>query len=590
MSPISLRGQPASPGRATGPVVRIGRVPQQPPPPWPATDARDAEAERIFPATRAVAARLQARADSATGDARAVLEATVAMASDPALRQNAEKLVREAGRTAPRAVWEAANEFAETLAALEGPLGERATDIRDVRDRIVAELRGLPAPDVAGPTGPAVLVAADLSPADTAVLRPGAVLALVTEQGGPTSHTAILARSLGIPAVVGCGDAGQLAEGAFVEVDGCTGTVTEADATEATAVAVEKPSADWDGTGRTSDGHRVPLLANVGDAPSAAAAARRQAQGVGLFRTEFAFPSASAEPSQADQRESYAAVLDAFPGRPVTARTLDAGADKPLPFLTFDAEPNPALGVRGLRTAHAHPTGADVLDRQLAALAAASTQRDAELAVMAPMVATAEEARYFVTRCREHGIARVGVMIEIPAAAVSAREIMAEVDFVSVGTNDLAQYLFAADRQSGPVAPLNDPWQPSLLRMIRMLGDASAETGVPVGVCGEAAADPRLAPVLVGLGASSLSMAPGALAAVGGSLAGVTLGTCRAMGEAACAAHGPEAARQAVAAVAARTAGVGPGPSSSGVPTAARQNQATREAAATAPPSHPHIA
>ena len=283
--------------------------------------------------------------------------------------------------------------------------------------------------------------------------------------------------------------------------------------------------------------------------PGAAAAAAAGAEGVGLFRTELAFLSATEEPSAARQREVYTAVLAAFAGRPVTARTLDAGADKPLPFLSLAGEPNPALGVRGLRIARVPGVGAGVLDRQLTALAAAAAETGAELKVMAPMVATAEEARWFVQRCREHGIGSAGVMIEVPAAVLTADEIMAEVDFVSVGTNDLAQYLFAADRQSGPVAALNDPWQPALLRLLGQLGEASARTGTPVGVCGEAAADPELAPVLVGLGVASLSAGPAALAAVGARLGGLTAAQCADRARAACAAADPAAARRAVAAL-----------------------------------------
>ncbi|GAA4535490.1 phosphoenolpyruvate--protein phosphotransferase [Pseudonocardia xishanensis] len=539
---MQLTGIPASPGRAGGRVVRVADAPGEPPVGPVPTDP-DTEADRIGPAMEVVAARLQARADAATGDAREVLEATITMVGDPALLDNARGLVA-AGRPAARAVWEAGSQFADMLAGMGGYLGERAADVRDVRDRIVAELLGLPAPGVADLSEPCVLVAADLAPADTAGLQPGIALALVTEQGGPTSHTAILARSLGIPAVVGCTGARSLGE--FVIVDGATGTVDEvSSAAEARVEGAAAARATWDGTGRTRDGHLVPLLANVGDAAGAAQAAGRDAEGVGLFRTELAFLAATEEPSEQRQRAVYDGVLGAFGGRPVTARTLDAGADKPLPFLTLDGEPNPALGVRGLRIARVPGAGADVLERQLAALAAAAKETGAELKVMAPMVATAEEARFFVERCRVHGIASAGVMIEIPAAVLTAREIMAAVDFVSVGTNDLAQYLFAADRQSGPVAALNDPWQPALLRLIRLLGEASAETGVPVGVCGEAAADPLLATVLVGLGAASLSMGSGSLAAVGAALAEVTLEQCRARAAAACAAPDPAAARAA---------------------------------------------
>ncbi|MER7439066.1 putative PEP-binding protein, partial [Pseudonocardia alni] len=502
-----------------------------------------AEAARIAPAVELVSQRLTARAATVTGDAREVLEATVTMVGDPALLESAQGLVTEQGRPAARAVWEAANSFAEMLSSMGGYMAERARDIHDVRDRIVAELLGLPAPGVADLDAPAVLVATDLAPADTAGLKPGVALALVTEQGGPTSHTAILARSLGIPAVVGCAGATRIAEGAALTVDGGTGEVVEvATLDEATAfAAAASVTAEWDGVGRTADGRVVPVLANVGDGPGAAKAAEARAEGVGLFRTELAFLSAAEEPTEAAQREVYTAVLSAFAGRPVTARTLDAGADKPLPFLSLDGEPNPALGVRGLRIARVPGNGDGVLERQLAALAAAAKETGVALKVMAPMVATAEEARWFVQRCRAHGISQAGVMIEIPAAVLTADEIMAEVDFVSVGTNDLAQYLFAADRQSGPVAALNDPWQPALLRLLGLLGEASARTGTPVGVCGEAAADPGLAAVLVGLGVASLSMGSGALAAVGATLAGLTVEQCR---ERARAARGPGAATQ----------------------------------------------
>ncbi|MFP5071818.1 phosphoenolpyruvate--protein phosphotransferase [Pseudonocardia nantongensis] len=550
--PSTLIGIPASPGRAGGRVVRVAEPPGEPATgPAPADPA--GEAARIEPAVELVSTRLTARAATVSGDAREVLEATVTMVGDPALLQNAQELVTERGRPAARAVWEAANGFAATLSSMGGYMAERARDISDVRDRIVAELLGLPAPGVADLDAPAVLVATDLAPADTAGLKPGVALALVTEQGGPTSHTAILARSLGIPAVVGCAGASTLTDGSAVIVDGATGEVGEVatldEAVEAAAAAAVVT--DWDGVGRTADGHVVPLLANVGDGPGAAKGAADGAEGVGLFRTELAFLSAAEEPSESRQREAYVAVLSAFAGKPVTARTLDAGADKPLPFLSLDGEPNPALGVRGLRIARdgSGGDGAGVLDRQLAGLAAAAKETGAELKVMAPMVATAEEARWFVERCRTHGIGRAGVMIEVPAAVLTADEIMREVDFVSVGTNDLAQYLFAADRQSGPLAALNDPWQPALLRLIGMLGEASERTGCPVGVCGEAAADPALASVLVGLGVASLSTGPGARAAVGAAIGGLTLAQCRERAAVARAAADPIDARRAVAAL-----------------------------------------
>ncbi|HEX4703214.1 MAG TPA: putative PEP-binding protein, partial [Pseudonocardiaceae bacterium] len=307
------------------------------------------------------------------------------------------------------------------------------------------------------------------------------------------------------------------------------------------AAAATGPS-DWDGVGTTRDGHRVKVLANVGSPADAMAGAAAGAEGVGLFRTEFCYLSATTEPTEAEQRVAYAAVLAPYKGKPVVVRTLDAGADKPLSFLDPDPEPNPALGVRGLRVAMDR---VGLIDRQLAAIAGAAMDSGADVSVMAPMVATAEEAAWFVARARAAGIQRAGVMIEIPAAALTAREVFEETDFVSLGTNDLAQYVFAADRQVGAVAALNDPWQPALLRLIALVGEAALATGKPAGVCGEAAADPALACVLVGLGVSSLSMNAAAISQVGATLATVSLDDCRAAADVARKAATPAAAKLA---------------------------------------------
>ncbi|SDP75420.1 phosphotransferase system, enzyme I, PtsI [Actinopolyspora xinjiangensis] len=519
---LRLSGVGVSDGRAAGPVVRVAE-PLPEPPASPAVTDPSAEAARISPAAETVANGLFARAAGVEGDAKAVLETTAAMAMDPSLSSRAEQLVNQRGLPAPRAVLEAANEFAESLRATGGYLAERVRDVHDVRDRIIAELLGVRPPGVPTLLEPSVLLARDLAPADTADLDPDLVLALVTEEGGPTSHTAILARSLGIPAVVAV--RGLLAETSAVaaEVDGDGGTVSLSEE----PVEVRSPeridTTGWTGDGGTSDGERVKILANVGAAADTTAAVSAGAEGVGLFRTEFCYLAAQDEPDVATQRAAYAEVLEPFAGKPVVVRTLDAGADKPLGFLDTGAEPNPALGVRGLRVAFDRP---DVLDRQLEAIAAAAEDSGAEVSVMAPMVATPEEAAWFTERARTAGITRAGVMVEIPAAALIASELLEAVDFVSVGTNDLAQYVFAADRQLGALAGLNDPWQPALLRLIAMIGRAGAETGKPVGVCGEAAADPLLGRVLVGLGVRSLSMVATAVPAVGSALAGVSLRAC----------------------------------------------------------------
>ncbi|AIJ22487.1 putative PEP-binding protein [Amycolatopsis methanolica] len=517
-----LSGVAVSPGRASGPVVRVaeplGEPPRTPAPADPAADAA-----RIAPAAAAVARRLEELAATAEGEAADILFTTAAIANDPGLVAEAERLVTVEGVPAPRAVHEAANGFARSLAAAGGYLAERVRDIQDVRDRIVAELLGVEPPGVPELASPSVLVARDLAPADTAGLDPAKVLALVTEQG-PTSHTAILARALGIPAVVAV--RGLLASGAeALVVDGDTGVVEPADPRGPVVVAERQAAAEWNGVGATADGHRVRILGNVGSVADARAAAEAGAEGIGLFRTEFCYLDAPSEPSVSEQRAAYADVLAPFAGKPVVVRTLDAGADKPLAFLAPEPEPNPALGVRGVRVAFARPA---VLDRQLEAIAAAAAESGAEVSVMAPMVATAAEAAWFAERARAAGIARAGVMIEVPAAALAAREILEVVDFVSVGTNDLAQYTFAADRQLGAVAALNDPWQPALLRLIALIGEAAREAGKPAGVCGEAAADPRLARVLTGLGMTSLSMTAAAIRPVGATLATATLTDCEA--------------------------------------------------------------
>ncbi|GDY30906.1 phosphoenolpyruvate--protein phosphotransferase [Gandjariella thermophila] len=539
---VRLSGVGVSPGRASGPVVRVAD-PLPEPPETPSPEDPLAEAARIRPAAEAVAEQLRRRAAAVGGDMRAVLETTATMAADPALLSQAEQLVTTRGVPAPRAVYEAASGFADALQAAGGYLAERVRDIHDVRDRLVAELLGVEPPGVPELPGPSILVARDLAPVDTAGLDPAKVLALVTADGGPTSHTAILARSLGIPAVVACRGVLDLGEVPGLAVDGDTGRVEVPEGPVEVHAAETTAASGWNGVGATQDGFRVKVLANVGKPEDARAAADAGAEGVGLFRTEFCFLAATDEPSVADQRTAYRAVLAPFAGKPVVVRTLDAGADKPLGFLGLAAEPNPALGVRGLRVARER---AGVLDRQLEAIAGAAEDSGAEVSVMAPMVATAEEAGWFAERVRAAGIARAGVMIEVPAAALTAREIFDAVDFVSLGTNDLAQYLFAADRQAGAVAALNDPWQPALLRLIARVGEAAGEVGKPAGVCGEAAADPRLACVLVGLGVSSLSMNAAALTMVGATLARVNHDQCQSAARAAAAAADPTAARQAV--------------------------------------------
>jgi multiphosphoryl transfer protein len=332
-------------------------------------------------------------------------------------------------------------------------------------------------------------------------------------------------------------------------VDGSTGELIKEPTTDqqATAAMVSRPGLEMlRSPGSTADGHRIALLANIGSAQDIAAALESGAEGVGLYRTELCFLGRTEAPSVAEQVSAYRSVFSKFGGRRVMVRTLDAGSDKVLPFLQYGEEPNPALGVRGFRTAGSYP---EVLHDQLKAIKEAAVSESAEVWAMAPMIATVQEARTFAEAARASGLSTIGVMIETPAAAIQAAQILAEVDFVSIGTNDLAQYTFAADRQSASLAPLHDPWQPALLRMIEMVAQAASASGKPVGVCGEAAADPLLALVLAGLGMSSFSMAPRALAEVGRSLAAVSLEVCRRAARAACDSDSPAAGKEAVRAV-----------------------------------------
>ena len=400
-----LAGIGVSPGRASGPVVAMPDPVAEPLAGATLEAGDDAEqaAQRITAASSRVKSDLEQAASRATGAGKEVLETTAMMAADPTLVSAAQLLVRESRLTPARAVWQAAADVINQLAALGGYMAERTHDVADVRDRVVAALTGQLPPGVPDVAHPFVLVASDLSPADTATLDPARVLALVTREGGPTSHTAILARALGIPAVVGVAGATTIAEGSIVLVDGTAGTVT-LDPTEdqiAQAIALAARVRTFDGTGRTSDGHRVPLLANVGRPEGAQEAADAGAEGVGLFRTEFCFLDRADAPTIPEQVAQYRQVLSAFAGKKVVVRTLDAGADKPLPFLTSADEPNPALGVRGYRTSWRNP---QVLEDQLTAIAQAAEAESADVWVMAPMIATVPEAAAFVEACHVHGL------------------------------------------------------------------------------------------------------------------------------------------------------------------------------------------
>ena len=547
-TPTSLTGIGVSPGLIAGPVARMAPGITEPEiATLESSRDLDKECDRIAEAAQRVKKGLELSAAEAKGEGRTLLETTAQMAADPTLTTSAQAKVRERRLVPERAVWEAAGTLADMLESLGGYMAERTRDVADVRDRIIAVLTDSPMPGIPRLPEPFVLVAEDLAPADTALLDPEKVVAFITSEGGPTSHTAILARALGMPAIVGTGTEviDQLHDGDIVLVDGTKGTVTLNPSEEALRRARELASRVrvFNGDGATKDGREVQLLANVGDAAGARSAAAAGAMGVGLFRTEFCFLDQPEEPTIEAQVEAYRGVLEAFPGKKVVVRTLDAGADKPLPFLTDATEANPALGVRAYRTTRRDP---EVLEHQLEALAKAEADTEAKVWVMAPMISTAEEAKAFTDKARSYGLKIAGMMIEVPSAALMADKLFEHADFASIGTNDLTQYVMAADRLLSSLADLSTGWQPAVLRLIKAACDGASPHGRPVGVCGEAAADPALAVVLVGLGVASLSMTARALPDVDAVLKSVDFAECQRLAALAIDARTADDARAAV--------------------------------------------
>jgi phosphocarrier protein FPr len=456
----------------------------------------------------------------------AIFDAHRLFLSDAALLEPARAAI-EAGASAARAWQDAVEAVAATWDGLaDAYLRARAVDLRSVGVQVLARILGepVPAPRL---DAPGVLVAADLTPADTAGLDPATALGILTARGGPTAHAAVLARALGIPAVVGVGDdALGLAEGTTLGLDGDAGEVLvdpSPEAEERLRDAMRRHAdAHAEAVGRarepavTTDGATIEVAANVGGPSEIVAAVDAGADGVGLFRTEFLFMDRATVPDEREQELAYRAAAEALDGRPMLVRTLDAGADKPVPSLDQPPEANPFLGVRGIRLGLARR---ELLAAQLRALLRVAT--DHQVRVMFPMIATVDElagARAEVARARDDtGIGApldVGIMIEVPAAALTASALAAEADFFSIGTNDLTQYVMAADRGNERVAALNDALHPAVLRLIAATVEGATSRGRWVGVCGELAGDALATPLLLGLGIRELSMAPPAIAAV----------------------------------------------------------------------------
>ena len=533
------RGVPASPGIACGPafVVRAPEVGVDFFTPIAAGEA-EAEVVRLDRALEAARAELQTMRRGATRDEADILFAHLQMLDDPELADAARSLIREQRLSAPAALYRVVDRLSERLGGLrDEALKERAVDVRDVGRRITHHLRGLGAIE-APPEPGCVVIARELYPCDAMILGRRQVLAFATETGGPASHAAIVARALGIPAAVGCGDGlTAVGNGETVLVDGDRGLVVVSPASHLVEAA-EAQRADWSRRrplppdlepAITADGHQVQVCANVASLEDVDEATSQGADGIGLMRTEFLFMERADPPSEDEQFEAYRIAAERMAGRPVVIRVLDAGGDKPIAYLPRAAERNPALGWRGIRLMLAER---EVLDTQLRAILRASKYGNVQ--VLLPMVATAEElvqVRHALARTRaqlaERGIpiakVALGAMIEIPAAALAARQLARLCDFLSIGTNDLVQYLFAADRQSEKVGYLHDATHPVTLRLIRHVAKEAHAVRTPVHICGEVAGEPDAAPVLVGLGVDELSMAPTAIPAVKAVVRALTL-------------------------------------------------------------------
>ena len=557
----ALKGVSASPGLATGTIVRIG--------------ARMTEVEDEPASLEESARLLESAIDRARRQLEAVIEETVrrlgqneaaifrahlGILEDTRLLTLASRTI-VAGHGAAWAWNHAVETLADELASIDNQLlAARAADMRDVGRRVLSALRegeGEESPSPAGtPDSPVVIVAEDLSPSDTAGLDRERVAGLVTALGGPTSHTAIIARTLGLPAVVALGRGLLDKPASTAIVDGDTGRVwldpTEEDlsaARERMRALREREEAERAARmepGSTSDGRIIAVAANVNRPSQVAEAIDMGCEGVGLMRTEFLFLERDTTPTEDEQYEIYRAMLSALGGRPLIVRALDIGGDKRVPHLNLPHEENPFLGVRGVRLLLRRP---ELLYPQVRALYRAAVEGDG-LSVMFPMVGTLEEIRRFRAVCEEVRASLdapripLGIMVEVPAAALLAEEYAPEVDFFSIGTNDLTQYTLAIDRQNPELAASADSLHPAVLRLVRRTVEGAEKHGKWVGICGGIAGDPFGASLLVGLGVTELSMTPRDIPAVKARLRANDYAKLRALAERALEQDSAEAVRR----------------------------------------------
>jgi phosphotransferase system enzyme I (PtsI) len=473
------------------------------------TKTPEQEISELKEAIAFVSNQLDELGAKAGGTSAEIFEALKTLLEDDELLEVASSHIAD-GWSAAAAFGKAVDEFAELLKG-DPTFDERVADFQDLSKRVQAKLAGIKL-DLDLPTkGRIVLVGEDFSPADTAQFT-DAVVGVVTLKGGPTSHTAIICRSRNIAAVVSCPGASELATGDRVLVDPVGDRVIVGD-----DVSLATQAINFVPIGAKS---LIPVRANIGTLEDAESASKTLADGVGLFRTELLYLSSSHEPSIEQQAKSYSEILKAAPEGPIVVRTIDAGSDKPVPFLNMPAEENPSLGVRGYRLLANHR---EFVEGQLKALELAREESGREVWVMAPMISTVEEAKTFSQLARSLGKYKVGIMIETPSIALLVDQLSGVVDFVSVGTNDLSQYLFAADRMNPSLGALLNHWQPALIKSLASIAKDAKLAGISSGVCGESASDPAFAILLAGLGFDSISVSRSQVDAVHNALSSLEL-------------------------------------------------------------------